>query len=148
MNDQTSLFDLGDAAGDELARTSADGATWTEPSLFQQGRTSTPAELASDTVAGPRLGFGTMSQEAELGDMFGDPEEELEVPEYPERDDIASGEVWPEDEGELGPCPFGPPCTNAAHHELARIQAADRAAEERRRWRRESTRGMDPGLFC
>jgi hypothetical protein len=65
-----------------------------------------------------------------------------------ERNDIAEGNVWPEEEGELGPCPFGPPCTNAAHHELARIQAADRAAEERRRWRRESTRGMDLGLFC
>lgn len=51
MNNQTAFFELGDSAGDELARTSEDGATWTEPSLFQQGRPAIAAELESDARA-------------------------------------------------------------------------------------------------
>lgn len=71
-----------------------------------------------------------------------------------ERNDIAEGNVWPEEPGELGPCPFGEPCTNRAHHELARRDELDPmrtgpSSETRREWRRQKNRyGMDPGLFC
>ena len=51
MTEQGSMFDIGDENGDELARTSEDGARWTEPSLFQQGRESTAAELEADARA-------------------------------------------------------------------------------------------------
>lgn len=51
MNGQGSMFELGDSLGDELARTSEDGATWTEPSLWQQGREATPAEIRSEAAA-------------------------------------------------------------------------------------------------
>jgi hypothetical protein len=55
VTDQGSFFDIGDAAGDELAYITADGARVAEPSLFQQGRELTPSQLEADAGAAELL---------------------------------------------------------------------------------------------
>jgi hypothetical protein len=112
------MFELGDAAGDELARTSADGATWTEPSLMQQGRPAIAAELEADARAAELLEHhrATLAANAPPACPWGHAYCTVHTQRMACRYDVEH----------TGPCPFGErACTDHAHHELAQRDELD-----------------------